>query len=185
MSIVHYLTQDMMLFYALMLVACLISWWLHRVIGSARARGTVVTCGQHVLHLLLSVVSAYSVLSALIGRPVGFKDAPQAFHIDSNDPFAVFRHSSDFMHEYHPQKILVEEGMGALSWVFTLDTYLLLICFVLTLVFFIWVTPLTAFYLISSVWFTLGSLISHVFTKSCGCHRNKVEPAYEAQSAKL
>ncbi|MGP5048088.1 hypothetical protein [Glutamicibacter ardleyensis] len=185
MNIFHYLTQDRILFYVFMLVACFISWWLHRVIGSARARGIVVTCGQHVLHLLLSAVAAYSVLSALIGRPIGFKDAPQAFHVDVKDPFAVFRQAFDFMHEYHPQTILVDEGMGGISWLFTVDTYLLLIFFAMTLVFFVWVTPLTVFYLISSLWFTMGSLLGHVFTKSCGCHRNKVETAAQATPTRL
>ncbi|MGP5523350.1 hypothetical protein ACTXM3_08625 [Glutamicibacter arilaitensis] len=183
MKINHYMTPDVVFFFGLVFVACLIAWWLHRAIGSFRSRGLAVSCGQHVLHLLLSVFAGFAVLSALLGRPAGFHNPPQGYQFDLQKPFELFHRGVDFMYEYHPQKILVEEGLGGLSWVFNLDTYLLLAWFVLLLWFFLWVTPLTAFYLVSSVWYTLSSLGKHVFTKSCGCHLNKVDPVLERQGA--
>ncbi|MGP4994543.1 hypothetical protein [Glutamicibacter ardleyensis] len=182
MSINHYLTPDMIFFYVLMIIACVASWAQHRTISSARQPGAVVTCGQQVFHLLASLVTSYFVASALIGRFIGLKLSSQGFHVDPADPFAVFRNAGEFMHKFHPQNILVDEGLGILSWIFTADSYLILIGFALTLMFFIWVTPLTAFYLVSSVWFTVGSLVSHIFRKSCGCHKNKVETKPQVRS---
>ncbi|MGP5014483.1 hypothetical protein ACTXJX_11750 [Glutamicibacter ardleyensis] len=182
MSIQFYFTPSLGTFYILVLVACIASAVQYRMISSRRSDGTVFTCGQLVGQLLMSLVSAYFVASALVGRLLGFHTLPQGFHVDVfKDPFAVFRGALDFMNIFHPQTVLVDEGLGLISWLFTLDAYILLVCSIMILVFFIWVTPLTAFYLVSSVWFVLRSFVQHFAEKSCGCHRNRLQPSHDLE----
>lgn len=176
MSAPFYFTSGLTIFYILVLGACLVSWAQYRIISANRTDGTVVNCVQNCAHLILSLFTSYLVASALLGRLLWVSLVPQGFHVDVfNDPFAIFRNSLEFMHTFHPQNVLVEEGLGVISWIFTLDTYILLACSLMVVLFFIWVTPLTAFYLVSSLWFTLKSACQHFVGKSCGCPRNRIE----------